>query len=45
MTVVQNLLVNNESILVQIQDVMILVNQKIYTLTYANSVNNFENDI
>ena len=41
-TVLQKLIVNDKSIIVKIQDVMILSNQKLYTLTYANSLDDFD---
>jgi peptidyl-prolyl cis-trans isomerase B (cyclophilin B) len=45
MSVVQKILINNDELTVKLQDVIILVDQKLYTFTYATSLDNFENNL
>ena len=45
MSVVQKILINNNELTVKLQDVMILVDQKLYTFTYAASLDNFKNNL
>ena len=42
MSVVQKILINNNELTVKLQDVSILVDQKLYTFTYATSLDNFK---